>query len=79
MAKNDVEYIDYSTMKESYTVNEACELLGLTKKELKELCEMLKIKPRRDEIGDWILVKYEVRKIHNYLYHAAEKDDDPWA
>ena len=79
MAKNNVQYIDYAKMNESYSLEEVCDLLGLTKKELKDLCETLSIKPRKDEIGEWILVKYEVRKLHNYLYHAAEKDDDPWA
>lgn len=66
-------------MKESYSVGEVCDLLRLTKKELKELCELLGIKPRKDEIGEWIHVKYEVRKIHNHLYHVADKDDDSWA
>ena len=79
MAKNNVQYIDYTKMKESYSVEEVRILLGLTKQELQEVGELLGIKPRKNEIGERILVKYEVRKIHNYLYHAAEKDDDPWA
>lgn len=42
------------------------------------------IQLRRNEIGEWGLVKYDVRKLHNLLYHEGRakkrvEDDDPWA
>ena len=43
------------------------------------------VKPRRNEIGDYGLVKYDVRKLHNSLYYEGRdnekktKEDDPWA
>lgn len=78
-AKKSVEYVNYSELKEFYTIPEVCDLLGLPKSELKALCQDLNIRPHKNEIGEHGLVKYDVRKLHNYLYHAADKDDDPWA
>ena len=78
-AKKSVEYINYNGLKEFYSIPEACDLLKLTKQELKALCEELNIRPRKNEIGEYGLVKYDVRKLHNHLYYAGEKDDDPWA
>ena len=40
------------------------------------------IEPRRNEIGDYGFVKYDVRKLHNLLYYEGKdhtKEDDPWA
>ena len=49
-------------------------------------CEQYGIQPRRNEIGDYGFVKYDVRKLHNLLYYEnrertshATKEDDPWA
>lgn len=78
-AKKSVEYVNYNELKEFYSISEACDLLKLAKQELKSLCEELNIRPRKNEIGEYGLVKYDVRKLHNHLYHAVDKDDDPWA
>lgn len=80
-----VPYIKYEDLKEFYTIKEVCSLFRMEKKELKEKCTQYDISPRRNEIGEWGLVKYDVRKLHNLLYH--EKDgrrdlseaDNPWA
>ena len=80
----NVPYIDYKKLKEFYTVDELVDLLGLDKATLKEKCSQYGIKPRRDEIGQWGLVKYDVRKLHNALYYENRphgkkaEDDDPW-
>jgi len=78
-AKKTVSYVNYNELKEFYTLSEVCDLLDLRKQELKELCEELCIKPRKNEIGECGFVKYDVRKLHNHLYYAGDKDDDPWA
>lgn len=58
------------------------------KSELKEKCEQYGMKPRRNEIGNYGFVRYDVRKLHNQLYHECrgngkdawqEQEDDPWA
>ena len=57
----------------------------MEKRELKKKCETYGIHPRRNEIGEWGLVKYDVRKLHNLLYHEEDEDqawnweDNPWA
>ena len=80
MAK--VEYIDYKKLKEFYTIPEVCELLSMAKADLKKKCAQYDIEPRRNEIGEFGLVKYDARKLHSAIYHEGEKDawkDDPCA
>lgn len=79
MAK--IKYINYLDLKEFYTIPELCELFGMSKDELKQKCKQYDIKPRRNEIGEHGFVKYDVRKLHNAIWHeqAEERDDDPWA
>ena len=79
MAK--IKYINYLELKEFYTIPELCELFGMSKDELKQKCKQYDIKPRRNEIGEHGFVKYDVRKLHNAIWHeqAEERDDDPWA
>lgn len=82
---SSVPYIDYHKLKESYTIPELCDLFQMEKGDLHNNCEQYAIKPRRDEIGDYGLVKYDVRKLHNAIYHEGDgrqrlcKEDDPWA
>ena len=79
MAK--IKYINYLDLKEFYTIPELCELFEMSKDELKQKCKQYDIKPRRNEIGEHGFVKYDVRKLHNVIWHeqAEERDDDPWA
>ena len=78
-----IPYIDYKELNEFYTIPELCKLLSIDKKTLKEKCEQYGIEVRRNEIGDWGLVKYDVRKLHNTLYHedrgGKKTSEDPWA
>jgi len=76
-----MRYIDYLTMKEFYTIPEACELLGMSKLELKLKCEEQNIHPTRNEIGEGGFTKYDIRKLHNKLYYEDRnhcKEWDPW-
>ena len=83
-----ISYIDYNGLAEFYTVQQLAALFGISKQELKENCEKYDIEPRKNEIGDYGFVRYDVRKLHNYLYHESRggkkdgnyhKEDDPWA
>ena len=83
-----VSYIDYKEIPEFCTIQQLTTLLGMSKQELKKACETYGIKPRRNEIGDYGFVRYDVRKLHNYLYYESRggkkdgyyhKEDDPWA
>ena len=83
-----IPYINYKELDEFYTVGQLAKLFGISKQELKQACEKYDIKPRRNEIGDYGLVRFDVRKLHNALYHESrggkkdsgcQKEDDPWA
>ena len=82
-----IPFIDYSKLDEFYTIQQLTKLLGISKQELKAKCEQYGIKPRRNEIGDYGFVRYDVRKLHNKLYHECRNNgkadaweaDDPWA
>lgn len=83
-----IPYISYKDLDEFYTVQQLAALLGITKQELKNACEQYDIKPRRNEIGDYGFVRFDVRKLHNTLYHESrggkkdgsrQREDDPWA
>ena len=63
-----------------------CLCCGCGKTTLRKKCEQYGIQPRRNEIGDYGFVKYDVRKLHNLLYYEnrertshTAKEDDPWA
>ena len=83
MASNEkVPYINYKDLEEFYSIQEACKLLKLSKDILKRKCNQYGIEPRRNEIGEYGFVKYDIRKLHSFLYHAnrdGTKADDPWA
>ena len=77
-----VSYIDSTELNEFYTIKEVCKLFQMDKSALKQKCKEYDIEPRRNEIGDYGFVKYDVRKLHNLLYHEGKehgKEDDPWA
>lgn len=85
---NSIPYINYKELAEFYTVQQLASLFGITKQELKTACEQYDIKPRRNEIGDYGFVRFDVRKLHNALYHESrggkkddshQREDDPWA
>ena len=74
-----IPYINYKELEEFYTIPQLCQLFGIDKSALKRKCAQYNISPRRNEIGEYGLVKYDVRKLHSAIYHEDEVDDDPWA
>ena len=57
-------------------------LFQVEKSYLKEKSKFYHIDPRQNEIGEYGFVKYDVRKLHNLLYHEYRENkrtDDPWA
>ena len=78
-----IPYINYRELdKEFYTIPEVCRLFQVEKSYLKEKSKLHHIDPRQNEIGEYGFVKYDVRKLHNLLYHEDREDkrtDDPWA
>jgi hypothetical protein len=77
-----MEYIDYKSLKESYTIDELCGLLNMNKQDLKLKCEEYGIKPSRNEVGVGVISRFDVCRLHNTLYYEdREKREkwDPWA
>ncbi len=86
-----MKYIDYSNMKEFYTLDEVRRLFEMSKSELRRYAEKYGIHPQEDQYGNWGFRKQLVRKLHNHIYKEQKsnggsifepsniKDDDPWA
>ena len=79
-----IPYICYNDLEEFYTLKSVCSLLKMDKETLKQSCKRYDINPQRNEVGDWGLSRYDLRRLHNFLYKegrpgANGKDDDPWA
>lgn len=79
-----VPYIDYNSLEEFHTLKSVCSLFKIDKDKLKEKCGQYGISPQKNEVGDWGLTRFDVRKLHNSLYKEGRsgsngKDDDPWA
>lgn len=75
-----IPYINYQELDEFYTISQLSKLFGISKQELKEKCEQFDIRPRRNEIGDYGFVRFDVRKLHNALYHesrSSKKEGNP--
>jgi len=78
----NVPYIDYMGIPEFCTIGEVCQLFRCEKAGLKQACEKYDVTPIQNEIGEYGFSRYDVRKLHNALYHASkdrEKEADPWA
>ena len=80
-----VPYINYNELDEFYTLKSVCNLLKMDKETLKQSCKRYGISPQKNEVGDWGLTRFDVRKLHNFSYYEDKKDiggrkgDDPWA
>ena len=79
-----IPYICYNDLEEFYTLKSVCTLLKMDKETLKQSCKKYDIDPQRNEIGDWGLSRYDLRRLHNFLYKEGRpgsngKGDDPWA
>lgn len=79
-----VPYIHYNDLEEFYTLKSVCSLLKMDKDTLKQSCKRYDINPQRNEVGDRGLSRYDLRRLHNFLYKEGRpgsngKGDDPWA
>ena len=78
-------YIDYNSLEEFHTLKSVCSLFKIDKDKLREKCGQYGISPQKNEVGDWGLTRFDVRKLHNFLYYEDKKNvgnrkgDDPWA
>lgn len=73
-----MDYIDYKTLKETYTISELCDLLNMQKVDLKRKCEEYGIKPSRNEVGEGVISRFDVCRLHNKMYYEDKEKRDNW-
>lgn len=71
-----MKYVDYKNMKEFYTIQEACDLLELSKLQLKGECRTEGLEPIQDESGRYGFSTWMMRRIHNILYKREKGGSD---
>lgn len=65
----NVKFIDYNTMKETYTVPELCKLFNMSEPTLRKNCAKHGIYSVRSDAGKEIFLKGAASHLHNILYH----------
>ena len=65
----NMKFIDYSTMNDRYSIADAAALLEISSDMLWFHCMQNGICPRLNKHGEIEISKYELRSIHNKLYH----------
>lgn len=77
-----MKYINYTALKERYTIPELCDLYGMEKSDLKAASKAYNIEPERASDGVAYFNRFQVRRLHNELYKAERiqetKEDDVW-
>lgn len=68
-----VPYIDYNGLEEFHTLKNVCSLFKIDKEKLKEKCGQYDISPQKNEVGDWGLTRFDVRKLHNFYIMKTRK------
>lgn len=68
-----VQFIDYNTMKEFYTIPEVCRLLRMSELTLREKCKQHGIYTIINSDGKEIFLRYAVCHLHNILYHMGKR------
>ena len=65
------KYRDHTQLESSYTIDEACNLLGLTKDELRLKCQKLGIVPIWNENNEFVFTKSSLRILYKggNFYH----------
>ncbi|MBQ9852210.1 MAG: hypothetical protein IJO37_04775 [Ruminiclostridium sp.] len=68
-----IPYIDYNSLDDFYTINRLCSLFQMDRDTLKERCKQFDITPRRNDIGEIGLVRYDIRRLHNFIYYEGRE------
>ena len=65
------KYRDHSQLESSYTIDKACNLLDLTKGELRSKCQKLGISPIWNKYNEFVFTKSSLRILYNdgKIYH----------
>ena len=76
----NVPYINYTDLKEFYSIQEVCEMFKMTKEELRKKTEQYKIQLTRNDDKVYGFLRHDVRSLHNKLYYEnrTREEENPW-
>ena len=69
----NINYINYNDLDDFYTISQICTLFNMDRNVLKERCNQFNVMPRRNDIGEIGLVRYDVRRLHNAIYYDGRE------
>lgn len=70
---SNINYINYNDLDDFYTISQICTLFNMDRNVLKERCNQFNVMPRRNDIGEIGLVRYDVRRLHNAIYYDGRE------
>ena len=69
----NINYINYNDLDDFYTISQICTLFNMDRNVLKERCNQFNVMPRRNDIGEIGLVRYDVRRLHHAIYYDGRE------
>ena len=69
----NINYINYNDLDDFYTISQICTLFNMDRNVLKERCNQFNVMPRRNDIGEIGLVRYDVRRLHYAIYYDGRE------
>jgi hypothetical protein len=69
----NINYINYNDLDDFYTISQICTLFNMDRNVLMERCNQFNVMPRRNDIGEIGLVRYDVRRLHNAIYYDGRE------
>ena len=70
---SNIPYINYNELNDFYTLSQLCTLFNMDRDVLQERCNQFKVMPRRNDIGEIGLVRYDVRRLHYAIYYDGRE------
>lgn len=70
---SNINYINYNDLDDFYTISQICTLFNMDRNVLKERCNQFNVMPRRNDIGEIGLVRYDVRRLHYAIYYDGRE------
>ena len=70
---SNINYINYNDLDDFYTISQICTLFNMDRNVLKDRCNQFNVMPRRNDIGEIGLVRYDVRRLHHAIYYDGRE------
>lgn len=70
---SNIPYINYNELNDFYTLSQLCTLFNMDRDVLQERCHQFDVMPRRNDIGEIGLVRYDVCRLHHAIYYDGRE------